>query len=87
MAELPLSTLVSQVVIAFTIELDNEFEHRFQERILDHSELPAGLTPYPNGWRASKPYADRTQALLADPRWQLPHCPMVLHRGGWPDGS
>ena len=57
------------------------------ERILDHPELPVGLTPYPDGWRASKPYADRTQAVLADPRGQLPHCPMVLHRGGWPDGS
>ena len=57
------------------------------ERILDHPELPAGLTPYPDGWRASKPYARQTQAVLADPRGRLPHCPMVLHRGGWPDGS
>jgi hypothetical protein len=57
------------------------------ERILDHPELSAGLTPPPDGWRASKPYAKRTQALLADPRGQLPHCPMVLPRGGWPDGS
>ena len=29
----------------------------------------------------------QTEALLADPRGRLPHCPMVLHRGGWPDGS
>jgi hypothetical protein len=57
------------------------------ERILDHPELPAGLTPYPAGWRASKPYAHQTQAVLADPRGRLPHYPMVLHRGGWPDGS
>ena len=57
------------------------------ERILDHPELTAGLTPYSDGWRASNPYADRTRALLADPRGQLPHYPMVLHRGGWPDGS
>jgi DNA-binding MarR family transcriptional regulator len=57
------------------------------ERILDHPELPAGLTPYPDGWRASKPYASQTRAVLADPRGRLPHCPMVLHRGGWPDGS
>jgi DNA-binding MarR family transcriptional regulator len=35
-----------------------------------------GLEPYPDGWRASvrKPYT-------------LPHYPMVLHRGGFPDGS
>jgi hypothetical protein len=57
------------------------------ERILDHPELTAGLTPHPDGWRASTPYARQTQAVLADPRGRLPHCPMVLHRGGWPDGS
>ena len=57
------------------------------ERILDHPELAAGLTPYPDGWRASKPYGHLTQAVLADPRGRLPQYPMVLHRGGWPDGS
>jgi DNA-binding MarR family transcriptional regulator len=57
------------------------------ERILDHPQLAAGLTPAPDGWRASKPYAHQTQAVLADPRGRLPHYPMVLHRGGWPDGS
>jgi hypothetical protein len=57
------------------------------ERILDHPQLPAGLTPYPDGWRASTPYARETQAVLADPGGRLPHHPMVLHRGGWPDGS
>lgn len=56
-------------------------------RILDRGELSAGLTPYPDGWRASKPYVQHTEAVLADPRARLPHCPMVLHRGGWPDGS
>jgi hypothetical protein len=38
--------------------------------------LFAGLTPYPDGWRASVPR----------PRL-LPHFPMVLHRGGFPDGG
>ena len=57
------------------------------ERILDHSELAAGLTPYPGGWRASKPYQHQTQGVIADPRGRLPNYPMVLHRGGWPDGS
>ena len=57
------------------------------ERILDHPELAASLTPYPDGWRASKPYRHQTQEVLADPRGRLPHYPMVLHRGGWPDGS
>jgi hypothetical protein len=38
--------------------------------------LFAGLPPYPDGWRA----AIGAPALL-------PHYPMVLHRGGFPDGS
>jgi len=40
------------------------------------SPLFRGLDPYPDGWRASvrKPQT-------------LPHYPMVLHRGGFPDGS
>ena len=35
-----------------------------------------GLTPYPDNWRAMVPA-----------REVLPHFPMVLHRGGYPDGS
>ena len=40
------------------------------------SPLFRGLEPYPDGWRASvrKPTV-------------LPHYPMILHRGGFPDGS
>src|SRR5271163_5344791 len=30
--DLPLSTLISQLLIAFTIEFDNEFEHRMPHR-------------------------------------------------------
>jgi DNA-binding MarR family transcriptional regulator len=40
------------------------------------SPLFKGLEPYPDGWRASVRQAAR-----------LPHYPMVLHRGGYPDGS
>jgi DNA-binding MarR family transcriptional regulator len=40
------------------------------------SPLFRGLDPCPNGWRASVP-RPRT----------LPYFPMVLHRGGFPDGS
>jgi DNA-binding MarR family transcriptional regulator len=40
------------------------------------SPLFEGLKPYPEGWRAS----------VAAPE-HLPHYPMVLHRGGFPDGS
>ncbi len=40
------------------------------------SPLVRGLKPYPDGWRAS----------VCAPH-TLPHYPMVLHRGGFPDGS
>jgi methyltransferase (TIGR00027 family) len=38
--------------------------------------LLGGLKPYPDNWRAAVP-----------PLVTLPHYPMVLHRGGYPDGS
>ena len=41
-----------------------------------NSPLFGGLTPYPDGWRAGV----RAPSTL-------PHFPMVLHRGGYPDGS
>jgi DNA-binding MarR family transcriptional regulator len=40
------------------------------------SPLFQGLEPFPKGWRASIPRPH-----------MLPHFPMVLHRGGFPDGS
>jgi hypothetical protein len=42
----------------------------------DPPPLFAGLEPYPGNWRA----AVRRAATL-------PHYPMTLHRGGYPDGS
>jgi methyltransferase (TIGR00027 family) len=42
----------------------------------DPPPLFAGLRPYPDNWRAS-----------VRPPVTLPHFPMVLHRGGYPDGS
>ncbi len=41
-----------------------------------NGSLFLGLEPYPDGWRASVPKPAT-----------LPHFPMVLHRGGYPDGS
>jgi hypothetical protein len=41
-----------------------------------NSLLMKSIKPYPGGWRAA----------LAGPR-TLPYFPMVLHRGGYPDGS
>jgi DNA-binding MarR family transcriptional regulator len=40
------------------------------------SPLLRGLEPYPDGWRAALPRPEG-----------LPHFPMILHRGGFPDGS
>ena len=42
----------------------------------ERSPLFGGLEPYPDGWRARVRRPDT-----------LPHYPMVLHRGGFPDGS
>jgi DNA-binding MarR family transcriptional regulator len=46
------------------------------EAVLQQTPLSRGLEPYPNGWRASAPKPET-----------LPYYPMVLHRGGFPDGS
>ena len=42
----------------------------------DPPPLFAGIQPYPDNWRAA-----------VRPPVTLPHVPMVLHRGGYPDGS
>jgi hypothetical protein len=55
--------------------------------LADHGGLVAGLTPYPEGWRANPPYVSLTKALLKDPARCLAQYPMVSHRGGYPDGS
>jgi DNA-binding MarR family transcriptional regulator len=49
--------------------------------------LALGLKGYPDGWRSRRPYLAQTQARLLDPAGTLPRHPMVLHRGGYPDGS
>ena len=56
--------------------------------VLDQrAALSDGLRPYPDGWRARRRYVEQTNAVIDDPTGRLPHYPMVLHRGGWPDGS
>jgi DNA-binding MarR family transcriptional regulator len=58
-----------------------------QALLKDPVRLARGMRPHADGWRASKPYLARTEAVLADPVAALPQFPMVLYRGGWPDGS
>ncbi len=57
-------------------KLRESLERLVGDATADGSPLFQGLEPYPGGWRASvrKPGT-------------LPHYPMVLHRGGYPDGS
>jgi DNA-binding MarR family transcriptional regulator len=57
------------------------------ERVIGERRFPDGLVPHEGGWRARKPYVTQTNAVVKDPQDALPHYPMVLHRGGWPDGS
>jgi DNA-binding MarR family transcriptional regulator len=57
------------------------------EAVLDDPSFGSGLAPPPTGWRATGRYRPLTEAFVADPREGLPNHPMVLHRGGWPDGS
>jgi DNA-binding MarR family transcriptional regulator len=59
----------------------------FEQREGHEPRLSEGLRPHPGGWRTRGPYLAQTQAVIADPGAALPHYPMVLHRGGWPDGS
>jgi hypothetical protein len=78
--------------VPLTQNLEERWQGRFDEetiRVLrnilqrlagsghgNESPLMSGLSPYPDGWRASLP-----------PLAGLPHFPMVSHRGGFPDGS
>ena len=56
--------------------LQQSLERLAGEPTAQASPLFRGLEPYPDGWRASVRKPDT-----------LPHYPMVLHRGGFPDGS
>jgi DNA-binding MarR family transcriptional regulator len=48
-----------------------------EQVVIDRKErLRDGMQPFPEGWRAALPRPGT-----------LPHYPMVLHRGGYPDGS
>jgi hypothetical protein len=55
--------------------------------VLASPALAEGLVPPPGNWRGEPPYLAQTRRVLADPVRSLPWHPMVLHRGGWPDGS
>ncbi|HUG66011.1 MAG TPA: hypothetical protein VMK83_12400 [Gaiellaceae bacterium] len=85
----------SRVEAAWTERLGRQPLDRLRSamrRIVDQRDgvrprLTLGLAPPPEGWRAEPRYIVQTEAMLADPLTGLPRHPMVLHRGGWPDGS
>jgi hypothetical protein len=56
--------------------LREPLERLVGEATAQASPLFRGLESYPVGWRASVPKPHT-----------LPHFPLVLHRGGFPDGS
>jgi hypothetical protein len=68
-------------------ELRTELTALLEHRSGDEPTLAVGLRPFLDGWRAQRPYLTQTSAVRADPIAALPAHPMVLHRGGWPDGS
>lgn len=79
--------LIRTIERRWRTRLGTDFD-RLANALVTGPQLALGLQPYPDGWRASRnPYRTQTQAILAAPAAALPHYPMVLHRGGYPDGS
>lgn len=81
----PKGNFAKQAYFYFLGILEEGWNKRFGKDLVDalrqslesiQDKLFLGLEPYPDGWRA----AIRKPATL-------PHYPMVLHRGGYPDGS
>ncbi|HVW07667.1 MAG TPA: hypothetical protein VHC90_03750 [Bryobacteraceae bacterium] len=70
----------SEEYLRLTAAIEHEWNagrlRELLEEIVGHADFWAGLTPYPDGWRAAMP------AITV-----LPNYPMVLHRGGFPDGA
>ena len=78
------------------LELLDTVEDRWRDRFgrdtigalrqpLEALALGAGGQPPPL-FQALEPYPDNWRASVRPPR-TLPYYPMVLHRGGYPDGS
>jgi hypothetical protein len=85
--EARLSHLSEQWRTAYGAQVLNDLMATVDVLAQQPEALTAGLVPYPGAWRSVKPYRYQTDAVLADPFAALPHHPMVLHRGGYPDGS
>jgi hypothetical protein len=88
----PVSALLSQTLVAFTIEADGRAGFGANRVAAlwaalepvasgDPPPLFAALEAYPDNWRA------RVAPPAVPPPAVLPHYPVTLHRGGYPDGS
>jgi hypothetical protein len=66
---------------------DHALQGCLSEILSEREALAEGLRPPEGCWRGEKPYLAQTRRVLANPAAALPWHPMVLHRGGWPDGS
>jgi hypothetical protein len=66
---------------------DDRLRDALEDLLSQGGALSSGLLPPPGCWRGQRPYLAQTERFLADPMGRLPWHPMVLHRGGWPDGS
>jgi hypothetical protein len=75
----PLSALLSQVLVAFTIEVDNEFERRMGES--GHPGARLSLVVWSNLMRV----VAQSEAFVSDPANTLPHYPLWdMNRGFGP---
>lgn len=92
----PRGAELRQEVRARTVEVERAWAERCGgvdaveaavDALHDDTFLRPALEPAATGWRSQKPYAARTAAYVGSPAAALPHHPIVLHRGGWPDGS
>jgi len=84
----PLATLLSHALVAFTFTaVVSPPEPLPDEAVLASPAFAEGIEPPPTGWRSGPPYAAQTDRLLTDPRAALPRHPLMLHRGGHPDGA
>lgn len=68
-------------------QLDDTLTELISRRDEHGSVLGRGLAPAPTSWRANAPYKSQTKRLVADPASALPHHPMPVRQGAWPDGA
>jgi hypothetical protein len=88
----PGGQITRDVYREWVVAIEKGWQARFGERVVRAlrealENLGAGATAEKSRlFEGLKPYADGWRAAVRAPE-TLPHYPMVLHRGGYPDGS